>query len=136
MTWMLSRGCWTPLYPLPSGGTSGGVDGQALVHASFANAGASAQLTVSSQMPEAYPFTVGYEAYFERGKLVFHETNAADGEVEANLTSYTSEGKTAIPVMPNNPYEKKPAPCPALFAERDHLPAIIAICAEVRGHGL
>ncbi|WP_339225272.1 Gfo/Idh/MocA family oxidoreductase [Paenibacillus sp. FSL H8-0332] len=99
---------WLLDTPVPTSvwGTSGGVDGQALVHASFANAGVSAQLTVSSQMPEAYPFTVGYEAYFERGKLVFHETNAADGEVEANLTSYTSEGKTAIPVMPNNPYEK------------------------------
>ncbi|ETT70292.1 hypothetical protein C173_16496 [Paenibacillus sp. FSL R7-277] len=99
---------WLLDTPVPTfvWGTSGGMDGQALVHASFAKAGVSAQLTVSSQMPEAYPFTVGYEAYFERGKLVFHETNAANGEVEASLTSYTSEGKTAIPVIPNNPYEK------------------------------
>ncbi|MEK4006642.1 Gfo/Idh/MocA family protein [Paenibacillus sp. FSL H3-0333] len=99
---------WLLDTPVPSSvcGTSGGVDGQALVHASFTNTGVSAHITVSSQMPEVYPFTVGYEAYFERGKLVFQETNAANGEVEASLTSYTSEGKTAIPVIPNNPYEK------------------------------
>ncbi|WP_438497510.1 hypothetical protein [Paenibacillus sp. IHBB 3054] len=57
-------------------------------------------------MPRAYPFTVGYEAYFEQAKLVFHESSTADGNIEASLTSYTSEGQVDIPLIPNNPYEK------------------------------
>ncbi|MEK5031977.1 Gfo/Idh/MocA family oxidoreductase [Paenibacillus sp. FSL R7-0302] len=118
---------WLLDTPVPSSvcGTSGGVDGQALVHATFTNAGVSAHITVSSQMPEAYPFTVGYEAYFERGKLVFHETNAANGEVEARLTRYTSAGKTAIPVTPNNPYEKSLRH--ALLSLRDETDSCLAL---------
>ncbi|QUL52395.1 Gfo/Idh/MocA family oxidoreductase [Paenibacillus tritici] len=94
--------------PVPSAvwGTSGGKDGQALVHASWVVAGIRAQLMVSSQMPEAYPFTVGYEAYFGQAKLVFHESRAANGDIEASLTAYTSERKIEIPLIPDNPYEK------------------------------
>jgi predicted dehydrogenase len=99
---------WLLDLPAPSAvwGTSGAKDGQALVHASFLQSEVSAQLIVSSQMPESYPFTVGYEAYFDQAKLVFHEVGYANGDIEASLTAYTSIGKESIPLPPNNPYEK------------------------------
>lgn len=99
---------WSLDSPAPSAvwGASGATDGQALVHASFLQPGVSAQLIVSSQMPESYPFTVGYEAYFDQAKLVFHEIGYANGDIEASLTAYTSIGKESIPLTPNNPYEK------------------------------
>lgn len=99
---------WLLDSPAPSAvwGTSGGKDGQALVHASFLQPEVSAQLIVSSQMPESYPFTIGYDAYFEQAKLVFHESSAANGDTEASLTAYSSTGKEDIPLIPNNPYEK------------------------------
>ena len=98
---------WLLDSPVPSAvwGTSGVQDGQALVRASFTQSEVNADILVSSQMPESYPFTVGYEAYFEQAKLVFLETNAANGDVEASLTGYTSAGKLDIPLIPNNPYE-------------------------------
>lgn len=99
---------WLMDSPVPSAvwGTSGGKDGQALVLASFLQPEWSAQLTVSSLMPEAYPFTVGYEAFFECAKLVFHECSGANGMIQASLTGYTSEGQVAIPLIPNDPYAK------------------------------
>ncbi|NOU77653.1 gfo/Idh/MocA family oxidoreductase [Paenibacillus sp. LMG 31459] len=99
---------WLLDSPAPSAvwGTSGGKDGQALVHASFLQPEVSAQLIVSSQMPDSYPFTVSYEAYFEQAKLVFHEVSYANGDIEASLTVYSSEGQENIPLPPNNPYEK------------------------------
>ncbi|WNS45042.1 Gfo/Idh/MocA family oxidoreductase [Paenibacillus sp. MMS20-IR301] len=87
-------------------GTSGGKDGQALVHASFQQPELSAQVIVSSQLPGSHPFTVSYEAYFEQAKLIFHETSNEVGETTATLTSYTAAGKEEIPLSPVNSYEQ------------------------------
>ncbi|WP_238651648.1 Gfo/Idh/MocA family protein [Paenibacillus piscarius] len=99
---------WLMDSPVPSAvwGTSGGKDGQALVLASFLQPKWSTQLTVSSLMPGSYPFTIGYEAYFEHAKLEFHECSGANGVLEASLTAYTSGGQAAIPLIPNDPYAK------------------------------
>ncbi|WP_340023863.1 Gfo/Idh/MocA family oxidoreductase [Paenibacillus sp. FSL K6-1096] len=99
---------WLMDSPVPASvwGTSGSKEGQALVLASFLQPEWSAQLTVSSQMPGSYPFTIGYEAYFEQGKLEFRECSGANGEIQASLTGYTSEGQMAIPLIPSDPYAK------------------------------
>lgn len=73
-------------------GAKMGIDGQSLVRANFHNSEVYAETIVSSQMPETYPFTVGYEAYFERAKLIFHESEDMNGS-ELSLTEFTSSGK-------------------------------------------
>ncbi|MEK3904938.1 Gfo/Idh/MocA family protein [Paenibacillus sp. FSL R7-0179] len=99
---------WLMDSPEPSAvwGTSGGKDGQALVLASFLQPDWSAQLTVSSQMPGSYPFTIGYEAYFEQAKLEFRECSGPNGVIQASLTGYTSEGQVALPLIPSDTYAK------------------------------
>lgn len=99
---------WLLEAPEPSAvwGISGGTDGQALVQASFHQPDVSANIMVSSQMPMSYPFTISYEAYFEQAKLVFQESSYPNGDLEASLTRYTSNGKESIPLVPNDPYEK------------------------------
>lgn len=87
-------------------GTSGGKDGQALVLAYFDTPDVSAEIIVSSQMPKDYPFTVGYEAYFEQAKLVFQESDYADGSIDAKLYEYGGFGKQEIILDKLNPYEK------------------------------
>lgn len=56
-------------------------------------------------MPESYPFTVGYEAYFEKAKLVFHESDL-NGKTEPVLTEYTASGQQEVILEGVNPYAK------------------------------
>lgn len=79
--------------------------GQAMVQAVFEHQGKRTQLTASSLMPDSYPFTVGYEAYFERAKLVFCERDA-NGQTETALYEYSPSGKQEIALESANPYEK------------------------------
>ncbi|WP_310828852.1 Gfo/Idh/MocA family protein [Paenibacillus pedocola] len=92
----------------PSGvwGSQGGQEGQALVEAIFNKSYVSAQVTASSLMPAAYPFTVGYEAYFERAKLEFHEKDDMQGGVDIALYEYSETGRQEIVLEKVNPYEK------------------------------
>ncbi len=101
ITWLLGNPPLSSVW-----GSSSGKDGQALVHADFDTSQVSAEIIVSSQMPESYPFTVGYEAYFEQAKLVFHEVDYPDGKVEATLYEYGPAGKQEIVLDQGNPYEK------------------------------
>lgn len=118
---------WLMDSPAPSAvwGTSGGKDGQALVLASFLQPEWSAQLTVSSQMPDSYPFTIGYEAYFGQAKLEFCERSGPNGAIQASLTRYTSEGQAAIPLIPNDPYAKSLRH--ALLCLRDGTESILSL---------
>ncbi|WP_313641246.1 Gfo/Idh/MocA family oxidoreductase [Paenibacillus sp. FSL K6-0276] len=87
-------------------GTDGGKNEQALVRAVFQQPNVSVEIVVSSQMPAAYPFSVGYEAYFEQGKLVYQESDDMKGSVERSFIEYTSSGKHELLLDPVNPYEK------------------------------
>lgn len=78
---------------------------QALVRAWFQHPESTIEVVVSSQMPHSYPFTVGYEAYFERAKLVFHESDNT-GQPEAALFENTATGKHELALEKANPYEK------------------------------
>lgn len=100
VTWMLGS-----IKDYSVWGTNSGIDGQSLVRANFRNSKVSAEIIVSSQMPEAYPFTVGYEAYFEHAKLVFHESEDMNGS-ELSLTEYTSSGKHQLVLEQANHCEK------------------------------
>ncbi len=51
------------------------------------------------------PFTVGYEAYFEQVKLVYHESDT-NGEVNASMYAYTETGREEIILESANPYAK------------------------------
>ncbi|MGC5325496.1 Gfo/Idh/MocA family protein [Brevibacillus sp. SYSU BS000544] len=78
---------------------------QSFVRAWFQQSEPTIEVIVSSQMPHSYPFTVGYEAYFERAKLVFHESDS-NGETESTLFENTDQGKHELALEKVNPYEK------------------------------
>lgn len=101
VTWMLGS-----MEPHSVWGSDGGKSNQALVRAIFQQSHVSAEIVVSSQMPASYPFTVGYEAYFEQGKLVYQESDNMNGAVESSLIEYTAVGKQDLLLEPANPYGK------------------------------
>lgn len=101
ITWMLGA---TDDYSV--WGTAGENNEQALVRSHFHKPNLYAEIIVSSQMPAAYPFSVSYEAYFEKGKLVYHESDDMNGAVEASLMEYTSSGTQQLFLELANPYEK------------------------------
>ncbi|QWU13958.1 Predicted dehydrogenase [Paenibacillus sophorae] len=76
---------------------------QSLVRAVFGRDGAIAEIVSSSGMPDGYPFTVGYEAYFESGKLVFLEKDSGN-QSDAALTEYTASGARRLVLKEINPY--------------------------------
>jgi len=86
-------------------GVNGAQDGQSLVRLFFGQPGLSAEIIASSQMPGGYPFTVGYEAYFESAKLVFQESDV-NGRTLSSLLEYTSGERQEIPLPQLNPYEE------------------------------
>ncbi|ULO10074.1 Gfo/Idh/MocA family oxidoreductase [Paenibacillus sp. 19GGS1-52] len=87
-------------------GTNAGKDGEALVRVFFEQSDVSAEILVSSQMPETYPFTVGYEAFFEHAKLIFRESDDIKGVIESTLYEYTSSGREVLILEKANPYEQ------------------------------
>ncbi len=76
-------------------GTESGNKEEAIVRTFFQHPDALAEIIVSSRMPESYPFTVGYEAYFEKAKLVFHESDG-NGQTKAALYEYSASGKQEL----------------------------------------
>jgi UDP-N-acetylglucosamine 3-dehydrogenase len=78
---------------------------QAIVRAAFEHQNTFIEVTASSQMPELYPFTVSYEAYFEKAKLVFYERDL-NGQVDIALIECTASGQQEIVLEAVNPYSK------------------------------
>ncbi|MDT3424745.1 putative dehydrogenase [Paenibacillus forsythiae] len=76
---------------------------QSNVRAFFREGDAFAEIAASSGMPDGYPFTVGYEAYFESAKLVFHESDCGTRSDPA-LTEYTASGERRLALEDANPY--------------------------------
>lgn len=101
VTWMLGS-----TEPHSVWGTDGGKSDQALVRVTFQKPNVFIEIIVSSQMPTSYPFSVGYEAYFERGKLVYQESDHMNGSIESTLIEFTASGKQELLSEPANPYEK------------------------------
>ncbi|MBY9079224.1 Gfo/Idh/MocA family oxidoreductase [Paenibacillus sp. HN-1] len=85
---------WGTEYPNP---------GESLVNAVIGFGSASPRITVmaSSGMPSHYPFTVGFEAYFESAKLVYRE-NCDNGE--SSLLAFKPEGEQKIELRAVDPY--------------------------------
>jgi predicted dehydrogenase len=61
------------------------------------------EVEASSMMPESFPFTVSYEAVFEKGTLQFIQTSTDEGE-KSSLIEY-ADGKTELTLQSANPYE-------------------------------
>lgn len=101
ITWLLGSTALSSVW-----GTNGGKEEQALVRVSFEESGVSAEVTVSSLMPDSYPFTVGYEAYFEQAKLVFHESDDMQGNIDTALYEYSKAGKQEIVLEKQDPYKQ------------------------------
>ncbi|MNE80524.1 hypothetical protein D3C80_1771010 [compost metagenome] len=80
--------------------------GQSLVQAAFDTMQINAQVIAASLMPSAYPFKVGYEAYFEQAKLEFHEKDDMRGGIDTALYEYSSSGRQEIILDKVNPYEE------------------------------
>ncbi|MFD1774613.1 Gfo/Idh/MocA family protein [Paenibacillus rhizophilus] len=76
---------------------------QSLVRAAFRRESTFAEIVSSSGMPDGYPFTVGYEAYFESGKLVFHESDCGDRS-DPVLMEITASGERRLVLEEANPY--------------------------------
>ncbi|GGF63271.1 hypothetical protein GCM10010912_05420 [Paenibacillus albidus] len=102
LTWILGQ----EASPINVWGTGAGAPGQAMVRASFPYADGWAEVLCSSRMPDSYPFTVAYEAYFEHAKLVFHESDDENGVTHVVLTEYSSAGRKVLSLESVNPYEK------------------------------
>ncbi|MFC3749728.1 Gfo/Idh/MocA family protein [Paenibacillus sp. GCM10012306] len=95
-----------PHNPAMVWGTNAEKQGQALVRVTLQHPEGLTEVMASSQMPEKYPFMVGYEAYFEHGKLVYNENDYGTGPAECTLLEYTSQGRQQIHLEGADPYEK------------------------------
>ncbi|AIQ13133.1 Gfo/Idh/MocA family protein [Paenibacillus durus] len=78
---------------------------QSLVRAFFREGSTFAEVISSSGMPDEYPFTAFYEAYFESAKLVFHESDR-NGRSEPLLIEYSASGEQRLVLEEANPYAK------------------------------
>ncbi|WP_150271591.1 Gfo/Idh/MocA family protein [Paenibacillus tepidiphilus] len=87
-------------------GRTGSNPHQALVRAQFAGPDSYAEVLVSSQMPESYPFTVGYTAHFEHGKLQYRESEDRHGHADSLLMEYTRSGAQQKILPKLNSYEE------------------------------
>lgn len=119
VTWLFGRNA-----SMSAWGTESSDQKQSIVHSHFHYPDAHAEIVASSQMPISYPFTVGYEAYFEKAKLVFQEADS-HGQTESVLLEYTSTGKNELALEPVNPYEESLHHAIQCFA--DHTQSIIDI---------
>jgi UDP-N-acetylglucosamine 3-dehydrogenase len=80
-------------------------EGQSHVSASFHYGDTIAEVTGSSHMPESYPFTVGFQAYFEKAKLEYRG-EFVRGRLEETFYEHNEAGKREIIPNGGNPYEK------------------------------
>ncbi|NTU30900.1 Gfo/Idh/MocA family oxidoreductase [Brevibacillus sp. HB1.1] len=119
VTWLFGRNA-----NMSAWGTESSDKKQSIVHSHFHYPDAHAEIVASSQMPTSYPFTVGYEAYFEKAKLVFQEADS-HGQTETFLWEYTSSGKNELVLEPVNPYEESLRHAIQCFA--DHTQSIIDV---------
>ncbi|KUP23669.1 Gfo/Idh/MocA family oxidoreductase [Paenibacillus sp. DMB5] len=101
INWLLNGASATSVW-----GTQDAEAGQALVQATFNTPQINAQVTAVSLMPSAYPFTVGYEAYFEHAKLEFYEKDDMQGGIDTALYVYGQAGRQEILLDKVNPYEQ------------------------------
>jgi UDP-N-acetylglucosamine 3-dehydrogenase len=97
---------WGSLNPTTVWGSDSGKKEQALVRVSMHQPEGFAEIIASSQMPDRYPFTVGYEAYFANGKLEYHESDDGSGQAESALYEFNAQGKHRIDLQKSDPYEK------------------------------
>ncbi|UED74172.1 Gfo/Idh/MocA family protein [Brevibacillus sp. DP1.3A] len=119
VTWLFGRNASTSAW-----GVESSCKKQSIVHSHFHSPDTHAEIVASSQMPISYPFTVGYEAYFEKAKLVFQEADS-HGQTESFLWEYTSSGKNELVLQPVNPYEDSLRHAIRCFA--DHTQSIIDV---------
>ncbi|NRS17319.1 Gfo/Idh/MocA family oxidoreductase [Brevibacillus sp. HB1.4B] len=119
VTWLFGRNA-----NMSAWGTESSDKKQSIVHSHFHYPDAHAEIVASSQMPTSYPFTVGYEAYFEKAKLVLQEADS-HGQTETFLWEYTSSGKNELVLEPVNPYEESLRHAIQCFA--DHTQSIIDV---------
>jgi UDP-N-acetylglucosamine 3-dehydrogenase len=106
---------------------------QALVHTSFESEDYITSVSVNSQLPMSHPFTVGYEAFFEQGKLVFHESSTQT-TMEASLVEFTSAGTQKLTLETVDPYEKSIQHALAYFSQDQttDIPAIIGLDEAIK----
>lgn len=70
----------------------------------FENAYAS--IKSSSAMPGAHPFTIGYEAIFEKGTIRYSEDRYNEDKVDAELSMFTEKEKQVFPLNFVDPWEQ------------------------------
>lgn len=73
------------------------------VQASFCYADTNVELTGSSMMPKSYPFTVSYEAIFEKGMVEYLEYGSEQRSGRSFIT-YTDQGREELTTTPADPY--------------------------------
>lgn len=83
--------------------TSGNPD-EAYVRVNLEYESTNVDVIASSAMPKSYPFSVSYEAVFEKGLLEFHGAFTPEGYIRS-FFEYTSESKKEIKTEEQNPYE-------------------------------
>lgn len=82
-----------------------GNEGQSHVNALLAYEDSIIEIQGSSMMPEYHPFTVGYEAIFEKGTIEYIE-NGYVNKCEKALTLFTSNSKEDLDIPEKDCYEE------------------------------
>lgn len=78
---------------------------QSLVTACLTYKDSAAFIRGASAMPGTYPFSVGYEAFFEYATVRYYEDGYADGQTKTKLELFCDENKEEIPLQQMDCYE-------------------------------
>ena len=84
----------------------------------------------ASAMPQAYPFSVGYEALLECVVIRYYEDGYSDGSVDTKLELFRDKKREKIPLPQSNCYEK--ALRHVLQCIREDQPSCLDIAEAVR----
>lgn len=82
-----------------------GKEGQSHVNVNMCYENCITEIQCSSMMPDYHPFTVGYEAIFEKGTIEYIE-NGYVNKNESSLIIFNNEGKEVIDIPEENCYKK------------------------------
>lgn len=78
---------------------------QSLVTACLKYKDSAAFIRGASSMPGTYPFSVGYEAFFEYATVRYYEDGYADGQTKTKLELFCDKNKKEIPLQQMDCYE-------------------------------
>ncbi|HKM35550.1 MAG TPA: Gfo/Idh/MocA family oxidoreductase [Lachnospiraceae bacterium] len=90
---------------------------ESIVSALMQYQNAYAQIQASSAMPGAHPFSLGYEAIFEKGTLRFYEDGYENNRTETKLSLFTANDRIVVPIQDS-------------YGNEDEIKHVLACCEQ------